>query len=113
MEHFEDLLHERFGETDYWDSRYSMVYAAHLREAGRRFMAERLGYEVPEGGRGREQAKDGGGDYLSVHLRRFVLSDSNTTHCDVDISLSVDRTTCMPTEEWSPHWRELPVSSTY
>lgn len=72
VEHFEDLLHERFGETDYWDSRYSMVYAAHLREAGRRFMAKKLGYEVPEGGRGREKAKDGGGEYLSVHLRRFV-----------------------------------------
>lgn len=69
MEHFEILLHERFGDVDYWQARESMVYAAHLREAGSRFMREWLGYDPGEG-KGREPAKDGGGDYLAVHLRR-------------------------------------------
>ena len=74
MEHFEELLHERFGDRDYWQSRYSMVYAAHLREAGATFMRERLGYDPGEGGRGREEVRQGGGDYLAVHLRRSVKS---------------------------------------
>ena len=49
-----------------------MVYAAHLREAGNQFMREKLNYSPTEGGRGREPAKDGGGDYIAVHLRRYM-----------------------------------------
>ena len=71
VEEFENLLHERFGNANYWHSRYSMVYAAHLREAGNQFMREKLGYTPIEGGRGREPARDGGGDYIAVHLRRY------------------------------------------
>ena len=70
VENFEILLHEKFGDINYWQSRYSMVYAGHLREAGNRFMSETLGYTPNEGGTGRELAKDSGGKYISVHLRR-------------------------------------------
>ena len=70
VENFEILLHERFGNPHYWQSRYSMVYAAHLREAGNQFMRETLQYQPDEEGVGREPAKNGGGEYISVHLRR-------------------------------------------
>ena len=46
-----------------------MVYAHHLREEGNRFMRTTLGYD-PSDGDGREEAEGGGGDYISVHLRR-------------------------------------------
>ena len=72
MEQFEELLHDRFGSRDYWHARYSMVYAAHLREAGSQFMREKLSYTPTEGGRGREPARDGGGDYIAMHLRRYA-----------------------------------------
>ena len=72
MENFESLLHDRFGDANYWLTRYSMVYAAHLREAGNAFMRETLNYRGTEGGTGREPAAGGGGNYIAVHLRRYV-----------------------------------------
>ena len=71
VENFEILLHENFGDANYWYARYSMVYATHLQEAGNKFMRETLGYHPNEGGMGRELAKEGGGKYISVHLRRY------------------------------------------
>jgi peptide-O-fucosyltransferase len=84
VENFEILLHERYGDTHYWQSRYSMVYAKHLREAGNRFMSETLDYRPNEGGVGRQPAKDGGGKYISIHLRR---QDYLYAHKDVVPSL--------------------------
>ena len=72
VENFEILLHDRFGDSNYWGSRYSMVYAAALRQAGNRFTSETLGYQVAEGATGRDSASNGGGHYISAHLRRYV-----------------------------------------
>lgn len=72
VENFEILLHERFGSEVYWQSRYSMVYAAHLRQTGDEFMKTVLHYRPEDGGRGRDPARDGGGDYIAVHLRRYA-----------------------------------------
>ena len=71
VENFEILLHEKFGDINYWQSRYSMVYSAHLREAGNAFMRKTLGYEPNEDSTGREPARGGGGEYIAVHLRRY------------------------------------------
>ena len=46
-----------------------MVYAASLRNEGNRFMQEVLGYH-PGQGVGRTHPKEGGGNFLAVHLRR-------------------------------------------
>ena len=46
-----------------------MVYAQRLREKGNQFMRTQLNYD-PGLGNGRVSPKDGGGGYLSVHLRR-------------------------------------------
>lgn len=46
-----------------------MVYSQRLRVEGNRFMRETLHYDPGEGN-GRQSPKNGGGRYLSVHLRR-------------------------------------------
>lgn len=46
-----------------------MVYAAALRNEGNRFMQDVLGYH-PGKGVGRTRPKEGGGNFLAVHLRR-------------------------------------------
>ena len=46
-----------------------MVYADHLREEGNKFMSANFHY-TPKSGHGREGVAGGGGNYLSVHLRR-------------------------------------------
>ena len=46
-----------------------MVYAEHLRAAGSAFMKTSLNYD-PGGGDGRVRPLNGGGEYLSVHIRR-------------------------------------------
>ena len=46
-----------------------MVYAEHLREIGYKVMEDHLNYKT-ERGKGRTPLLDGGGPYLSVHLRR-------------------------------------------
>ena len=50
-------------------ARISMVYAKHLREAGNHFMKTQLNYD-PGNGNGRQAPRNGGGDFMSVHLRR-------------------------------------------
>lgn len=52
-----------------------MIYSRELRKAGNHFMIDILGYDPGEGN-GRSPPKDGGGNYLGVHLRRmdFVRS---------------------------------------
>ena len=47
-----------------------MVYAHHLREAGDRFMRDRLAYSH-ETGDGRNPLTNGGGNYLALHMRRY------------------------------------------
>ena len=109
VEHFEDLLHERYGDRNYWLSRYSMVYAAHLRETGADFMRERLGYNATEGSRGREPASEGGGHYLAVHLRRCVSLYLLSTCCDPLCGPAFScagGTTCELIPALFPHWKE-------
>jgi peptide-O-fucosyltransferase len=69
VENFEQLLHEEFGSVDYWKARRSMVYVGELRQVGNQFMIDELDYN-PGDGVGRSRPNDGGGAYLSVHLRR-------------------------------------------
>ena len=66
-----------------------MVYAAPLREEGSAFMREKLGYEAGDGV-GRSVPQNGGGPFISVHLRR--LAPCNLAECIKDcVRLSVLR----------------------
>ncbi|XP_063423391.1 GDP-fucose protein O-fucosyltransferase 2-like isoform X3 [Mytilus trossulus] len=74
----ETLLHDRFGNSVYWEARRSMVFAKHLRDIGDEFRKEYLDStdendktilsKWPEMKKNHGDAK--GGPYLSVHLRR-------------------------------------------
>ena len=60
-----------------------MVYSQQLRQFGNDFMKEHLGYD-PGTGKGRSPPLGGGGDYISVHLRR---ADYLRAHPDLVPSL--------------------------
>ena len=61
-------MHQRFTLFP-TQARYSMVYAHELRETGNQFMRSQLNYD-PGNGNGREVPRKGGGDFLSIHVRR-------------------------------------------
>ncbi|XP_022313246.2 GDP-fucose protein O-fucosyltransferase 2-like [Crassostrea virginica] len=75
----ETLLHDHFGDTDYWRARRSMVFARHLRDIGDEFRREHLDSTDPEDKTELEdwikmKRKHGdavGGPYVGVHLRRM------------------------------------------
>ena len=61
-----------------------MIYSRELRKAGNGFMIDILRYDPGEGN-GRSPPKDGGGNYLGVHLRRM---DFVRSHGDVAPSVT-------------------------
>ena len=62
-----------------------MVYAKHLREAGSQFMKTQLNY-YPGNGNGRQTPRNGGGEFMSVHLRR---RDYTYAHAGVCVCVCV------------------------
>lgn len=75
----ENLLHDVYGENDYWEARRSMVFSKNLRDIGDAFRAEFLNstdeadqtvFEDDWRKMIRKNRKAIGGPYIGVHLRR-------------------------------------------
>lgn len=74
----ETVIHDRFGNTDYWAARRSMVFAKHLRDIGDEFRRKHLDSEdetdttiLEDWTKMRRKPGDAfGGPYIGVHLRR-------------------------------------------
>ncbi|ESO95617.1 hypothetical protein LOTGIDRAFT_180660 [Lottia gigantea] len=88
IERAETALHDRFGDTSYWEARRSMVFAKELRDIGDEFRAKYLDSNddtdntVLDEDWTKMKRKHGeakGGPYLAVHLRRkdFLRTNHN------------------------------------
>ena len=79
LDRAENLLHDWFGDADYWAARRSMQFSERLVRQATEFRAEHLASQdsqentevtEPDWRWRRSERKQRGGDYVSVHLRR-------------------------------------------